>query len=196
MSPLLGSSLYDSLNRLVIGFLLSLWFFAIPCFDISCIDYPITLCIYIIVCFITGLFFSLLIDKLAGINKPGINFFFYKNKLANIRQICIRNSIPFPDTDKYEALSTYYTYYYTVQRAGLLGSIPALETLSAFLMNLCGVCVLSLFLSACLLLNKNCSIYCCCHCCNICLCIILISFIILILSKLGRDYIEKRYIQM
>ncbi len=195
MTPLLGSSFYDSLNRLVIGFLLSLWLFAIPCFNISCIDGPIPLGIYVVACFITGLFFSLLIDKLAGLNKCPLHYVFYKNKLSSIRKICKKWDIPFPDIkdDSKKPLYTYYTYYYTVQQGNLLGNIPALETLSAFLMNLSGVCIISTIISLSLCIIRKCwCLCCCCSCCIHPCCIMIISIILLICSISCRYYIESR----
>ncbi len=196
MTPLLGSSFYDSLNRLVIGFLLSLWLFAIPCFDITLIDGPIPISIYVVACFITGLFFSFLIDRLAECNWRGFQIIFYKNKLERIRKTCEKEKVQLPEIegDSKNALYTYYKYYYTVQQGNLLGNIPALETLSAFMMNLSGVCIISTIISFFLCLIRCCC-YCCCCCCSYCIYpgyILIISIILLFCSKYCRDYIENK----
>lgn len=193
MNPLIGSSLYDSLNRLVIGFLLSLWLFIIPIFDKyhHILNDFLGKCGYVIFCFVLGLFFSLLIDCISEIKKQSfIKFFFYKNNLKRITKISEENDVPLSPTKGETEIETYYKYYYSVQESHLLGNVPALETLSAFLLNLCGVSLVSSFLSLVLFYINP---HCCCNCSRsrICFgCILILSIIILLLGKICRDYIE------
>ncbi len=195
MNPLLGSSLYDSLNRLVIGFLLSLWLFQIPIFYkyLFILDEFLGKCGYVIFCFVLGLFFSLLIDWIAESKKNSpLKFFFYKNNLKKIKKVSKENDVPLSPTKGETEIEAYYKYYYSVQESHLLGNVPALETLSAFLLNLCGVSLVSSIVS----LVLFCTHPNCCSCCNcsrsrICFgCILILSIIILLLGKICRDYIE------
>lgn len=82
MNPLQGITFYDSINRLVIGFLASLWIFFCPNLFEWELDPAIITAIYLIVCYISGLFFSLLVDRIATVKLPCcLGNIFYKNDI-------------------------------------------------------------------------------------------------------------------
>lgn len=155
MNPLQGITFYDSINRLVIGFLASFWVFYFIDDLSQKFDSVYYAAVYLIACFVFGLFFSLLVDWFA--EKKHIGFLskiFYKNNLEKIKRIAskrqviiLEDDIPIPD---------YWRKYYAVQQAGLLGNIPALEMISAFMLNLCALSLVSAVLSLALLAFSGC----------------------------------------
>lgn len=67
MNQLQGITFYDSINRLVIGFLASLWIFFCPNIFRRELDPAIVTATYLIACYIWGLFFSLLVDRISTV---------------------------------------------------------------------------------------------------------------------------------
>lgn len=155
MNPLGGITFYDSLNRLSIGILLT--YFFLPCLilesDGCCCAQSndlAALAVYIIICYIVGLFFTLLIDRLCTEGYRKRCWFlkvFYKNDLKTIVKIADKIKYPIDNS-----LKSYYAAYYKVQRNGLLGNVPVLEAISAFLLNLCGVAMVYAFIGIILLI--------------------------------------------
>lgn len=185
MNPISGLSLYDSLNRLVTGFITSL---CIMCSDCNLIKYHTEALfwpIYVICCFTAGVFFSFAIDRLAESQNIGyLKIFFYKNDMRRIRRFCKRYSVSLETPESDDDLNSYYFIYYTVQKSGLLGNVPSLETLSAYLLNLCALSFLYLFGGIIALAVTG-------NCC--CLAWIpVLSLILLTFSTLTRHYIENK----
>lgn len=181
MNPLQGISFYDAINRLVIGFLASLWIFYFRKELPPHFNNLYYTAVYLIACFVFGLFFSLLVDWIASQKHTGfLRRMFYKNNPYKIRAVASRRQvdllgedIPIPD---------YWRKYYTVQQAGLLGNISALETISAFMLNLCALSFVSTFLGLTLLAFNNCK-------CQLIWITILCAFMV-IFCTIARNYVE------
>ncbi len=151
--------------------------------------------LFTIGCFIIGVFFSFLIDKIAECRQLGyFNKIFYKNNINKIKELSVVFNIELvPDRNETQ-LEAYWGRYYTVQKAGLLGNVPALETLSAFLLNLSGVSILYVIVEIIYFIWYG--SFCNCKCSSttplhsFSVVVLLTSSILLILSKYCRDYIE------
>lgn len=183
MNPLQGITFYDSINRLVIGFLASLWIFFCPNLFEWELDSAIVAAIYLIACYILGLFFSLLVDRIATVKLPCcLGNIFYKNDIIRIRRAAARKKVILKSLKGQPAIDAYFERYYAVQRAGLLGNVPAMETISAFLMNLAALCIL--YMTGGLLViifTRNCCQY---------IWIPILSMFLIISAKIARNYVE------
>lgn len=183
MNPLQGITFYDSINRLVIGFLASLWIFFCPNLFRRELDPAIVTAIYLIACYIFGLFFSLLVDRIATVKLPCcLGHIFYKNDIIRIRLAAAKQKVLLTHTKGQLAIDAYYEKYYAVQRAGLLGNVPAMETISAFLMNLAALCILYMTGGLVVIIfTRNCCQY---------LWIPILSLFLVIFAKIARNYVE------
>lgn len=183
MNPLQGITFYDSINRLVIGFLASLWIFFCPNIFRRELDPAIITAIYLIACYVFGLFFSLLVDRIATVKLPCcLGHIFYKNDIIRIRRAAVQQKVILTNSKDQSAIDAYFEKYYSVQSAGLLGNVPAMETISAFLMNLAALCIL--YMTGGLLViifTRNCCQY---------LWISILSLFLVIFSKIARNYME------
>lgn len=183
MNPLQGITFYDSINRLVIGFLASLWIFFCPNIFRRELDPAIVTATYLIACYILGLFFSLLVDRISTVKfSRCLGNIFYKNDIIRIRRAAARKKVILTNSKDKSATDAYFEKYYAVQRAGLLGNVPAMETISAFLMNLAALCML--YMTGVLLviiLTRNCCQY---------LWIPILSLFLIISAKIARNYVE------
>lgn len=183
MNPLQGITFYDSINRLVIGFLASLWILFCPNIFRCELDPAIITVIYLIACYVFGLFFSLLVDRIATVKLPCcLGHIFYKNDIIRIRRAAAQQKVILTNSKDQSAIDAYFEKYYSVQSAGLLGNVPAMETISAFLMNLAALCIL--YMTGGLLViifTRNCCQY---------LWIPILSLFLVIFSKIARNYME------
>lgn len=183
MNPLQGLTFYDSINRLVIGFLASLWIFFCPNIFRCELDPAIITAIYLIACYVFGLFFSLLVDRIATVKLPCcLGHIFYKNHIIRIRRAAAQQKVILTNSKDQSAIDAYFEKYYSVQSAGLLGNVPAMETISAFLMNLAALCIL--YMTGGLLViifTRNCCQY---------LWIPILSLFLVIFAKIARNYME------
>ena len=181
MNPLQGSSFYDTINRLVVGIIATLWIFYVDSLrnSLHCFPYEIKILIYLIGCFIVGLFFSQLTEYIAGKNIDVLNLIFYKNKISWIQNIAVVNDVTF---DKFPIIESYYDKYYVVQCIGLLGNVPPQEALSAFMLNLSA---LSLYYIPIAL------IFFCINCSCQSLWIVVIAVVLLPITVISRSRIEK-----
>lgn len=142
MNPLNGISFYDALNRLIIGFLASLWTFYLPIQIHEYLDKTHYAALYIVACFVVGFFFSLIVDRIAEAKNLGVfNFIFYKNDMRRIDSIASELGINIIPSETNNGIPNYWKMYYNVQRNGLLGNITAMESLSAFMLNLCSLSI-------------------------------------------------------
>ncbi len=80
------------------------------------------------------------------------------------------------------AIDAYFERYYAVQRAGLLGNVPAMETISAFLMNLAALCILYMTVVLLVIIFT-------CNCCQY-IWIPILSLFLVIIAKIARNYVE------
>ncbi len=148
MNPLNGISFYDALNRLIIGFLASLWTFYLPIQIHEYLDKTHYAALYIVACFVVGFFFSLIVDRIAEAKNLGVfNFIFYKNDMRRIDSIASELGINIIPSETNNGIPNYWKMYYNVQRNGLLGNITAMESLSAFMLNLCSLSIAYLTVS-------------------------------------------------
>ena len=183
MNPLQGITFYDSINRLVIGFLASLWIFFCPNLFRRELDPAIVTAIYLIACYILGLFFSLLVDRIATVKLPCcLGHIFYKNDIIRIRRAAARKKVILKSMKGQPAIDAYFERYYAVQRAGLLGNVPAMETISAFLMNLAALCILYMTVVLLVIIFT-------CNCCQY-IWIPILSLFLVIIAKIARSHVE------
>lgn len=183
MNPLQGIKFYDSINRLVIGFLASLWIFFCPNIFRRELDPAIVTATYLIACYILGLFFSLLVDRISTVKfSRCLGNIFYKNDIIRIRRAAARKKVILTNSKEQPAIDAYFEKYYAVQRASLLGNVPAMETISAFLMNLAALCIL--YMTGALLV-----ILFTCNCCQY-IWIPILSLFLVIFAKIARNYVE------
>lgn len=183
MNPLQGITFYDSINRLVIGFLASLWIFFCPNLFEWKLDPAIITAIYVIACYISGLFFSLLVDRIATVKLSCcLGNIFYKNDIIRIRRAAARKKVILKSMKGQPAIDAYFERYYAVQRAGLLGNVPAMETISAFLMNLAALCILYMTVVLLVIIFT-------CNCCQY-IWIPILSLFLVIIAKIARNYVE------
>lgn len=183
MNPLQGITFYDSINRLVIGFLASLWIFFCPNIFRCELDPAIITAIYLIACYVFGLFFSLLVDRIASVKLPCcLGHIFYKNDIIRIRRAAAQQKVILTNSKDQSAIDAYFEKYYSVQSAGLLGNVPAMETISAFLMNLAALCILYMTGTLVVIIfTRNCCQY---------IWIPILSLFLVIFSKIARNYME------
>ena len=181
MNPLQGSSFYDTINRLVVGIIATLWIFYVEPIRscLHCFPFEIKVIVYLIGCLIVGLFFSQLTEYIAGNNINVLNLIFYKNKISWIQNIAAANDVKF---DKLPIIESYYDKYYAVQKAGLLGNISPQEALSAFMLNLSALCLYYVFIAI---------IFCCIYCCCQSLWIVVIAMVLLPITVLSRYRMER-----
>lgn len=184
MNPLQGSSFYDTINRLVVGIIATLWIFYVEpirnCAE--CFPSEIKIAIYLIACFIIGTFFSQVTDWIASKNIQVLDLIFYKNKLSWIQETAQDNDVELVRLDQPNTLEGYYDKYYSVQNAGLLGNVPPQDALSAFMLNLSA---LSLYYIPIAL------IFFCINCSCQSLWIIVIAVFLLPITVISRGRIEK-----
>ena len=183
MNPLQGITFYDSINRLVIGFLASLLIFFCPNIFRCELDPAIITAIYLIACYVFGLFFSLLVDRIATVKLPCcLGHIFYKNDIIRIRRAAAQQKVILTNSKDQSAIDAYFEKYYSVQSAGLLGNVPAMETISAFLMNLAALCILYMTGALVVIIfTRNCCQY---------IWIPILSLFLVIFSKIARNYME------
>lgn len=143
MNPLSGISFYDALSRLSIGLLILFPFTKSKIYtqwhEISD-DTAINSALFVLLCFIVGLFFSMFIDWVCGLGSS--EFFFYKNGIKRIKKEYKKLFGNYGLLEIEINLEMYWNIYYCVQKNGLLGNVKPLEALSAFLLNLGAVCLL------------------------------------------------------
>lgn len=184
MDPIQGISFYDSINRLAIGFLASLCFYSQLQSSIVWTE-VLFVAIYMISCFIFGLFFSLIVDAIAeGKNHAIIKCIIYKNDLKRIRRLAKKIGVKLSSADKQSDIPSYWHIYYSVQKNNLLGNVPALETISAFLLNLC--CLSFIYLVGSLVaiaITRN--------CCQL-IWIPILAMFLMISCTISRYYIETK----
>lgn len=128
-------SFYDSLTKLTIGFLLTWWWLPghLPAIvKEECIQLPL----YFIMCFLTGCLWQGLAELLPKYEKEShciLDWIPYskRNYMPWIIEEWKKNYNEGIDT--IPTINDYYCTYYKVQKAGLLGNIPILEALEAFL---------------------------------------------------------------
>lgn len=145
MNPLEGLSCYDTLNRLIIGFLASLWILFLPFPIVKQLEMAHYAAFYIVGCYVVGFFFSLIVDRITECKSLGIlNIIFYKNDMKRIDPIASKFGIDIIPSEKKNEIPNYWIIYYTVQRNCLLGNVTALESLSAFMLNLCSISIVYL----------------------------------------------------
>lgn len=148
MSDLGGSSFYDTLNKLVIGFLLLLPF--VKCFYPSLhLDKAICLFTFSVVCWVIGLFFWVPIEYISN-NFPRRISLYKNNNIKWIRDSYLEvyteintgsHNLNLPKPNNLEK-KDYYIIYFTLQKQNLLGCVPYLEIYSAFFRNLSIVAIL------------------------------------------------------
>lgn len=140
MNTISGMSFYDSLNKLSVGVLiLALW--------ANMPDDAIGLIFFVIVAFIVGLFYQMIIKELTAvlrnnncmIKKAYAKFYGNKSVKENFK----------PEITDNDYLSEYYRAYYRVAMNGILMNIPVLEALENFLRNLPIIIVLYLISVSC-----------------------------------------------
>lgn len=132
------SSFYDALNKLVIGFLILL-----PVVSFSdCLSSDTIL--FVIACWMIGIFIWAVSESLMQPFSQSLPFM-KKNNLEWINQeydsvtkeVGRKYIDPVTSMPLYKLeLRDYYSIYYKVQKNGLLGSVPVLESYSAFFLNL------------------------------------------------------------
>ena len=136
MQNLGASSFYDSLNKLLIGFLILLPLLG-NCQYFACNE----LAFLAIACWLVGIFFWAI---RAYILSPVLNKIpcLSRNNIRQIKYTYIKVSkdkkrkYTFNDIEKDTIeYNDYLAMYYSVQRQGLLGNIPVLESLSSFFLN-------------------------------------------------------------
>lgn len=186
MNTIQGASFYDILNRLVIGILSTLWIFSIPklhfmdWFDYKYLDETL----YIIFCFFVGIIISTLVHYIAEQNCTlfrGVLYTINENRISLIIQEYpeIKNCI---DMTENTLRKDYIDMYLSVRKEGLIGNVPQMEALSAFLQNLT-------FISALYFFGGLIAIMVSCNCCELAP-IPIISLILFILSIITRRRIE------
>ena len=149
MNTITGISFYDALTKLTIGFLLTWWW--LPSIIIEncsvdlCDNYFSTIsnCLYIIACFIIGCLWQ----SLAIILPCRCNMKIFKLKrLIRIITRCIpygksnyitwirlKHKQIYKNHKEYNIMHQYLKAYYNTQKNGLMGNIPQIEALEAFL---------------------------------------------------------------
>ena len=184
MNPLQGSSFYDTINRLVVGIITTLWIFYVEPIRscVHCFPSEIKILIYLIGCFIIGSFFSQVTEWIASKNIHVVDLIFYKNKLSWIRELAKNNGVELVRTDQPNALEGYYDKYYSVQKAGLLGNVPPQEALSAFMLNLSALCLYYILVAL---------IFFCIYCCCQSLWIVVIAIVLFPITGISRWRIER-----
>lgn len=141
MNGLTGSSIYDSLNKLAIGYLLLLPIIQHNGWLDSTSPYP--LAILALYCWLAGLFFWAFLDIVIFPNSKFIPWYKTLNldwinnaytHVSNIVGKVYNNTLNVPL--KNLGLYDYYAIYFEVQKEGLLGTVPLLESFSAFFRNI------------------------------------------------------------
>lgn len=193
-----GASFYDSLNKLIIGFLLLLPSIG-NCYTLD--NYELML--LGVACWVTGLFFWGLIDRVvcSNIICPLLENNYVKWIRESYEEIM---DDKLSTDDSKEIKDKYYEAYYSVQEHGLLGAVNRLESFSAFFRNIFFVMIIWIFITICrccclpLYFGKICVCSCfdSCSCGSGCLqispCCAIIFFIsIAILSLCLRRVVEK-----
>ena len=137
------SSFYDALNKLIIGLLIIIPFYSyFP-------DILTGISGLIVLSWLAGILFwimtesilSSVIQAIPFLRKNNMNWI-NKEYASITRSTGIKYSKNNPTTqlDSLE-LNDYYTIYYEVQKKGLLGNIPIMESYSAFFTNMIFVCI-------------------------------------------------------
>lgn len=140
MNGLGGSSFYDSLNKLVIGFLL-LMPFVVNC-ETLCLENSFQLVVLAFCSWIAGLFFWGLFELLFFPNFKCLpcyrsnNLDWINHEYASIMKITGNRYINRlgASLDSLK-LFDYYSIYFEVKKRCLLGAVPQLESFSAFFRN-------------------------------------------------------------
>ena len=140
MNGFVGSSLYDTLNKMVIGFLLILPFLIIFCPNIDQFLKDYSLYIMIASWIIGLIYWAVYAVILGGILEKLFPYIFRPNNLEWINQeykalkekykTGYKNLI-----DNKLTLREYFKVYYRVQKNGLFGNVPCLESYSEFFKN-------------------------------------------------------------
>lgn len=171
------SSFYDGLNKFIIGFLIAVSFYC-------CFSENLTIISglgIIVLCWLLGIFFWIVTESFLSHVIQSIPFFERNNlKWINKEYDSIIKSTGIKYTKKNLEtqldsleLNDYYIIYYEVQKKGLLGSVPVLESYSAFFTNMIYICLLWI-----VLLSTGCcnleSIICMHKCCLVLLLLALI----------------------
>ena len=135
MNTINGMSFYDSLTKLTIGFLLTWWWLPGHLPAIVKEEY-IQFTLYFIMCFLTGCLWQGLAELLPKYDKES-------HRILDWIPYSKRNYMPWiieewkkhynEGIDTIPTKHDYYCAYYKLQKAGLLGNIPILEALEAFL---------------------------------------------------------------
>ncbi len=181
MNPLEGISFYDAINRLVIGLLASLWVFYFLDDLPPQSDNLYYVAVYLISCYVFGLFFSLLVDKITECKHLGfLKIIFYKNNPKKIREITSKYNITIQEAGT--SIPGYWRIYYEVQKNGLSDKVQAMETISAFMLNLCGLCFVCLIVSLVTIAFKKCP-------CEL-IWIPILSFFMVLFCSISRNYVE------
>ncbi len=210
MDSVPGTSFYDGLNKLLIGFLIIL-----PFIDISCTsDHIVIVTLIFITSWITGLLLWCVTESISSIisKKEWSRFLDNKKKYINKAYHDIEAEINETHDDTQFTLIDYYKSYYHVQSKGLLGSIPVLESFSAFFKNLMIVIawwlILIIFFSSCsscscrwlcdIIATLTTSDVCscsqpCCICIIQCITVLMLCLFIIII---GRYYTERKIIRL
>ena len=195
-----GSSFYDTINKLLIGFLILLpWINYTPNMG----SYEIL--VISVLSYVAGIFFWGLVD---GFICYRINWSFLKNNCEKWIAESFNKIMKYSDykSDADNIKDEYYKAYYTVQERGLLGPVNIMEGFSAFFRNFIFVSIywIIIICTNCCSLPLHFGPICICLGCNSCscgkdsilqitpCCAIVWLLVLVILSPFFRCIVEKK----
>ncbi len=169
---LTGASFYDTLNKMMIGFLILLPFVSKSIINCSSVydDHLSTFISYLLIAgsWLTGIFFWTITSFVKNNNVTR----FITGKLLNKSYSSIKHAetthyskIPDPIQKNLEGF--YLKCYYDVQKNGLLGNVPVLESLSEFFFNFMLVLIIWILL---ICFNSGCGEYILLGCIKVAVC--------------------------